>query len=248
MNTTLPAAYAPLLLRNVNIITINHHLSSSTNLYLSSSFSYYFNYLQTKKKKKRGGDEKKKNKKKEERKDNKIKKNCWALTSYPLPCAGNTNCTNTLGILLYKYYSWTHTRIVVKKSMYSSSSDDSDRYSDSDRERTGDDGSISVANKEKSTLLNYEHEYDDYVKDVIGENLGDNDTTSSFSGLHKLSTEKYGKGKKARKVAKKQRKVKRKRLGRVYLSIFSVGKRRWPKYVTLVEPEQGLIMMKNAQK
>ena len=50
-----------------------------------------------------------------------------------------------------------------KKSMYSSSDDSdrySDRYSDSDRERTGDDGSIPVANKEESTLLNYEHEYD----------------------------------------------------------------------------------------
>ena len=57
--------------------------------------------------------------------------------------------------------------------MYSSS-DDSDRYSSSDGERTGDDGSIPVsnsANKEESTLLNYEHEYDDYAKDVIGKNL-----------------------------------------------------------------------------
>ena len=197
MNTTLPAAYAPLLLRNV---IYHHHQYQPSSIFNKLSFFFFLHIIyKTQKKKKEEIDEKKKKK----RRRDKNKKNCWALTS-TLYLVQEIQIVQIHWVYLYKYYSWTHTRIVVKKSMYSSSSDDSDRYSDSDRERTGDDGSIPVANKEESTLLNYEHEYDDYAKDVIGENLGDNDTTSSFSGLHKLSTEKYGKGKgkKGRKKSK----------------------------------------------
>ena len=52
---------------------------------------------------------------------------------------------------------------------------------------------------------------------------------------------------KARKVAKKAKEGEAEKVRRVYLSIFGREKKIWPKYVTLVEPEQGLIMMKNAQ-
>ena len=79
--------------------------------------------------------------------------------------------------------------------MYSSS-EDSDRYSNMILERAGagdDSSSIPVsnsANKEETMLLNYEHEYDDYAKDVIGKNLDADDTISTFSDMHQLSTKK----------------------------------------------------------